>query len=85
MINLRCKIAIKYILEELATFCDAFFILYDFSFPWLFADEFLAVCERNLCYNISDNRVPLHVRLVQIDSFEFGRLLSQQYKSLFPG
>ena len=32
MINLRCKIATKYILEELATFCDAFLILYDFFF-----------------------------------------------------
>ena len=46
MINLRCKIATKCILEELATSSDAFLILYDLYFSWLFADEFLAGCER---------------------------------------
>ena len=38
-------------------------------FYWPFADERLAVCECGLCCNISDNRVPLSGRFVQVDGF----------------
>ena len=38
-------------------------------FFWPFADERLAVCECGLCCNISNNRVPLSGRFVQVDGF----------------
>ena len=70
------------IIEEVAIFCDTFFIfhclfvclfllLLFIFFYWPFADESLAVCKCGLCCNISDNRVSLVLsgRFVQVDGF----------------
>ena len=70
------------IIEEVAIFCDTFFIfhclfvcflllLLFIFFYWPFADERLAVCKCGLCCNISDNRVSLVLsgRFVQVDGF----------------